>query len=181
LKVRFAGPGDLEGLARMWSELPNASMYGNLRFLRDVLERLYRAGAVMVVAGNDKLVGGMVLAHSDALKGVVSLQMVLRAVAGFYGSRVGLLRNFRRSRLLMGLIENTFHGVFVYVEPGHRGRRVSVRMWELAKTKLHGEVTLLIDDGNEVSGKWAVKMGFKAGEMVGFAGREWVIYSKETP
>lgn len=180
MKVRFAEKKDLEALAALWSKLPNTSIYGNMRFLNDVLEHLHEAGAVMVVTEDGGIVGGMVVAHSDAIRSFVGPSEVLKAVLGFYGSQLRLVQNFKRSRKFTKLIDNSHHGIFVYVEPEHRGEGLSVEMWNLAINAFSGKVTLLIDEENAASKKWSVKMGFKPASKVQLRNKRWTLYSKET-
>jgi len=180
MKVRLAGSEDLGNLADLWSRIENAMMYGNRRFLRDLVSRLYRLGAVMVVAEDGKLVGGMVLAHSTAIRKVISLYMASKALFGLYGSPIKLLTGLADSRRFMKLIDSSYHGLFVYVEPDYREKGLSLEMWRTAAGRIDGKITLLIDEKNNISAKWAERAGFKLVGKSSFGGKKFALYSKET-
>jgi hypothetical protein len=180
MKVRLAKEKDLKCLAELWSKLPNSSMYGNMRFLTDLLQHLSSSKSVMVVAEEKEIIGGMVLARSEIISKFVGPTKLMKAVLGLYGSQLKLLRGFRSSQKFMDLIKDSYHGLFVYVEQGYRKKGVSKKMWKVAEESISGRITLLVDKTNSISEKWCLSRGFTSEGGLNLGSKSWTLYSKNT-
>jgi ribosomal protein S18 acetylase RimI-like enzyme len=155
-------------------------MYGNARFLKDLLSYLLSSGSVLVVAEEKDVVGGMVLARSEVISKFVGPTKLMKAVLGLYGSQLKLLRGFKSSRKFMDLIKDSYHGLFVYVERDHRKKGISKKMWALAEKSMSGKITLLVDKANAVSQNWCASQGFALSGGLDIGSKSWTLYSKNT-